>query len=441
MKRRLLGIVTLLLLVATTACSIQSTTTLSTTGLTTHSVTTTTTETTTTTTTQTTTTTMTTAPFETIVLDGMTGAGTEEDPYRAQIIWAESTSFALEIHPLGYVGTLLFAEAISTPYGFLPLEQSSDSSLDFSASTASEFVIEGQELGVYYVMIRIDDQFSVLIELEVVRRPITIDFSQSLKILAIGNSFSVDAMEYLYKIAKNYGITEVILGNLYIGGAGLDTHVNSFNANATNYTYYKNTNDAWTSQGARSLLYGLQNEDWDIITIQQVSGKSGRPTTYQPFLDQLITIVETNKTNPDAHLLWHMTWAYQQTSTHGDFVFYNNNQSVMFQAIVNTVSDVIRPRPEITMVIPAGTAIQNLRTSYIGDTLTVDGYHLSLTRGRYTAALTWFHAITGLSIDNITYKPATGVSDADLIAIKEAVKQAVLNPTVITPSSYPTLPA
>jgi hypothetical protein len=431
MKRRLFLLVTLLMVLVTTACSIQPTTTSSSTVSTT---------TTTMTTTTTTPTTTTTAPFETIVLDGMAGSGTEADPYYAQIVWNQPTTFALELRPINYVGTLQFAEAISTPYGFLPLEPSSASSLDFTASTATSFHVLGQELGIYYVMIRVDEQFSILIELEVVRRPLDLDFQQSLKVLAIGNSFSVDAMEYLYKIAKNYGITEIILGNLYIGGAGLDTHVNSFNASANNYTYYKNTNDAWTSQGARSLLYGLQNEAWDIITIQQVSGKSGRPTTYQPFLDQLITIVETNKTNPDAHLLWHMTWAYQQTSNHGDFVFYSSNQSVMFQAIVNTVSDVIRPRPEITMVIPAGTAIQNLRTSYIGDTLTVDGYHLSLTRGRYTAALTWFHAITGLSIDNITYKPATGVSDADLIAIKEAVKQAVLNPTVITPSSYPTLP-
>ncbi|MCK7485050.1 MAG: DUF4886 domain-containing protein [Bacillus subtilis] len=123
------------------------------------------------------------------------------------------------------------------------------------------------------------------------------------------------------------------------------------------------------------MLYGLQNETWDIITIQQVSGKSGRPTTYQPFLDRLIQIVNTNKTNPDAHLLWHMTWAYQQNSTHGDFTYYNNSQSVMYQAIVQTVGSAIRPRPEITMVIPAGTAIQNLRTSYIGDTL--DGRRLS----------------------------------------------------------------
>ncbi|MCK7485049.1 MAG: hypothetical protein MZU97_05490 [Bacillus subtilis] len=34
--------------------------------------------------------------------------------------------------------------------------------------------------------------------------------------------------------------------------------------------------------------------------------------------------------------------------------------------------------------------------------------------------MTWFHAIAGLSIDNITYKPATGVSDADLAAIKRS---------------------
>ncbi|MCK7485051.1 MAG: hypothetical protein MZU97_05500 [Bacillus subtilis] len=68
-----------------------------------------------------------------------------------------------------------------------------------------------KKLGTYYLMIQIDDRFSIIIEAEVVRRPIEVDFQQTLKVLAIGNSFSVDAMEYLYKIAKNYGINEIIL--------------------------------------------------------------------------------------------------------------------------------------------------------------------------------------------------------------------------------------
>ncbi len=43
-----------------------------------------------------------------------------------------------------------------------------------------------------------------------------------------------------------------------------------------------------------------------------------------------------------------------------------------------------------TTALPtAGTAIQNLRTSYMGDTLTRDGYHLEVNTGRYTVSMTW----------------------------------------------------
>ena len=45
-----------------------------------------------------------------------------------------------------------------------------------------------------------------------------------LRILAIGNSFSTDSMQYLYQIAKNAGVEEIVLGNLYYGGCSLDEH-------------------------------------------------------------------------------------------------------------------------------------------------------------------------------------------------------------------------
>ena len=38
---------------------------------------------------------------------------------------------------------------------------------------------------------------------------------KSIKILAIGNSFSDDATEHLFGILKDAGVEEVIIGNLY----------------------------------------------------------------------------------------------------------------------------------------------------------------------------------------------------------------------------------
>ena len=40
---------------------------------------------------------------------------------------------------------------------------------------------------------------------------------KSLKILAIGNSFSTDSMQYLNQIAKCAGVETIVLGNLYYG--------------------------------------------------------------------------------------------------------------------------------------------------------------------------------------------------------------------------------
>ncbi|WP_255702926.1 DUF4886 domain-containing protein [Antarcticibacterium sp. 1MA-6-2] len=60
-----------------------------------------------------------------------------------------------------------------------------------------------------------------------------------LKILAIGNSFSEDAIEYyLYGLA-NAADQEIVIGNLYIGGAELSQHVANANSNANSYSYRK----------------------------------------------------------------------------------------------------------------------------------------------------------------------------------------------------------
>ena len=60
-----------------------------------------------------------------------------------------------------------------------------------------------------------------------------------IKILAIGNSFSEDAVEqYLYGLAKAGGY-KVIIGNLYIGGAPLELHLKNAQEDKDVYEYRK----------------------------------------------------------------------------------------------------------------------------------------------------------------------------------------------------------
>lgn len=60
---------------------------------------------------------------------------------------------------------------------------------------------------------------------------------------------------------------------------------------------------------------------------------------------------------------------------------------------------------KLDVLVPAGMAIQNARTSALGDSLNRDGFHLNYIYGRYTAACTWFEAITGKSVIGNTYTP------------------------------------
>ena len=250
---------------------------------------------------------------------------------------------------------------------------------------------------------------------------------RSLKILAIGNSFSMDAMRnYLYDVLKSADYDQVILGNLHIGGCSLDMHWNYITSNSSVYQFQKNDDDGkWVHNEQYCAIDALREENWDIITVQQVSGSAGMPGTYGN-LQNIVNWVEENKTNPEAKILWHMTWAYQQDSTHESFPNYNNDQMTMYNAIVDTVQNNVLPVDGIDGIIPAGTAIQNLRQTSIGDTLTADGYHLNDLHGDYTASLTWYAAITGESLDLVDFVPAAVANDA--FNVKRAVGRAIINP-------------
>lgn len=260
-----------------------------------------------------------------------------------------------------------------------------------------------------------------------------------LSVLAIGNSFSVDGMEYLYDILKAAGEEKVFLGNLYIGGCSLETHDEHFKADDAAYTYYTNSTGTWNKATNHKPLAALEERDWDIITLQQASGVSGKGDTFDPYLTDLVSIVREKC--PEAKLYWHMTWAYQGNSTHSAFPDYGSNQMTMYNAIVNAVRQKVLTKEEFVKVIPSGTAIQNLRTSLYGDTVTRDGHHLSYDAGRFAAALTWAGTLCGTDSQSIDWHPAAYTySDKQLGAIREAAANAILSPYTVTESSYPPEP-
>lgn len=253
---------------------------------------------------------------------------------------------------------------------------------------------------------------------------------KTVRILAIGNSFSQDAVEqYLHELAEAEGISTII-GNMFIGGCSLERHVKNARDNAPAYAYRKiGTDGKKREKGKMSLEAVLADEAWDYVSLQQASPFSGMYETYEASLPELIEYVKA-RLPKKTKLMLHQTWAYASTSKHSGFKNYNCNQLTMYQAIADAVKKAVKAN-KIKIVIPSGTAIQNARTSFIGDHLNRDGYHLDVKIGRYTAACTWFERIFKHNVVGNPYAPE-GLDEARKAVAQKAAHAAVKHPYKVT---------
>ena len=273
---------------------------------------------------------------------------------------------------------------------------------------------------------------------------------KTLKLLAITSSFGLNTTQLLYDVAKAEGCTNVVVGRLYGSGCTLEMHVNNANTNANYYEYTKISDDTngWNQINAASLKYGLQDEDWDIIFIQQSAAKAGIEASYGDYIDQLMVYVQENKTNPKARFVWNMTWAYQGDSTQPVFVTeFKSNQMDMYQTIVDITKDKVLPRKDFDRILPTGTVIQNARTSAFGDHLCRDTFHLN-NYGGILAAYGMYAVLTGQELTQIHLDAVAasknGIGGAEQILVPltenqkaiiiESVNNAIKNPFAVTES-------
>lgn len=218
-----------------------------------------------------------------------------------------------------------------------------------------------------------------------------------MKILSIGNSFSTDAHRYLYRLAQINGI-EMKTVNLSIGGCDLEAHWK--NAKESNAFYDIETNADNLIEGV-SIPKVLDSDKWDIITLQQASRLSGIYESTVPYLTDLAKFV--SQSQPQAKLYYHQTWAYEIDTEHTGFLNYDRDQIKMYNCIKETAYKAAKDID--AAIIPVGDVIQRLRTLQDFDyknggfSLCRDGYHLSNDYGRFAAAATWLHTLSGKDIN------------------------------------------
>ena len=140
---------------------------------------------------------------------------------------------------------------------------------------------------------------------------------KTLRVLAVGNSFSANALKYFGDIVKASG-NQVLAVNAMIGGCDFERHMRHADA----FESDPNDPEGYPYPGKKSLHDLLTTQKWDYVTIQQASPKSFKPETYHPHADRLIAYIK--KYAPQAEVVIHETWAYRDD--HRWFVEHDKNQ-------------------------------------------------------------------------------------------------------------------
>ena len=312
--------------------------------------------------------------------------------------------------------------------------------------------------------------------------PVSVNKSRTLNVLFIGNSLSLDTTAYIYDIVKQTGC-RVCVGDAWISAGKLAGFAKRAANDVQKFTYLENSSGRWETKtynksSTWKLSWVMKRKKWDVIVLQAYSTQAGNMAYFYPEGDQTKPCyledlaLYCKKKCPQAHVAYNMTWAPPEGSDGPGFDQYGGQMEMcravwdttrrlllemteeaeeesgeeadltgrdVVEGITESSSLVVKTTParapSVEFVIPTGTAVQNARSSYLGDTLHRDYKHLSYGLGRYIAAMT-VAASLGCPVENISsFKLTETASSLHLPVIKASVKDALDNPFSLTEES------
>lgn len=224
----------------------------------------------------------------------------------------------------------------------------------------------------------------------------------SINILSFGNSYARDAFSYVPWILKSINPNiDIKIGILYSGACSVQTHLARINNGATEYTYWKFSDGIWTHKDNASSWEALEDEQWDIITMQEhsLAALKGWETQTKPYVNPLIIGI-INKLNYNVQFAWCLTHTYAVGYEDSGYRVENEEeQTTMYNNIVSMSEWILNNCP-VKLLIPWGTATQNTRQTTLnnlgdfGNGMSNDGLHLQEGIGclieAYTTVLSIF---------------------------------------------------
>ena len=267
--------------------------------------------------------------------------------------------------------------------------------------------------------------------------------SGHLKVLAIGNSFVYEPIAYLDTLVKASGIdrNQLCVYSAVRNSASLEYWANTCE-NGDSVSLTRRTGEV-TMPLQKAPLKELLEQDWDVVTVQQVSTLSQNLEYISPYLPYLVNQIRKHCPNKDVVIAWQQVWSDWNEE-------YGMEKALEDWEKINTVV-VLTSNYGIDMIIPTGTTMQNARAIELNTPhgLTRDGKHLAYGVGRYLAACTWFealiapvygvtvvgntavHAITESEQASSTYE-AVPVTDENRTLCQQCAAAAVNSPFEIT---------
>lgn len=200
--------------------------------------------------------------------------------------------------------------------------------------------------------------------------------SDTIRILTIGNSFADNACRYLKQITESVEGCDIIIGKANIGGCYLEKHATLMKQSERDSTF--------KPYGGKSLKDYLLMDDWDVVTIQQVSHMSFKVETYLPYADEIREYIK--KYAPRAKIYIHETWAYAADCPR--FKDLKTTQKKMYRRLRKNYKSLSKRYD--SQILPSGDAFHKAhKRNGIDLWSEKDRFHAS-SNGCYLAGCVWF---------------------------------------------------
>lgn len=270
--------------------------------------------------------------------------------------------------------------------------------------------------------------------------------SPKLRVLDIGNSYSKNATSYLPELFDNLDLdkSKVSLYRALRTGGSFKNWYDIYNDKDTSNYYIQhvlgdlrceNLNIKNAFKGSQGIKELLNNYQWDLIIIHQAS-------QFAPFyenwtsdseagcLSELVNLIR--ECQPEAKIGTLLVHSYGTDS------YYNKLHLSTVERWSNIAYSVSKMREDfdIDLIIPYGTAIENVRATSLNNNadLLEDGSHLSAGLACYTASCCYYESVFSRwfkqSMIGNTLRPVgePSVTDDNASISQKAALHACLNP-------------